>query len=75
MGTALAQYLTSLLRTPIFHITECLVQVPAALLSIQVPSSAHPGKQQVIIQVFEFPSPTWETWLEFQVPSFGLVQP
>lgn len=43
-------------------------------LWLQLPSDAHPGKQQVIVSVTEFLQPAWKTWIEFPHPTLGLSQ-
>lgn len=38
---------------------------PSAWVQVQLPASAHPGRQQMMIQLAEFLSPTGDTWVEF----------
>lgn len=40
----------------------------------QLPAN-HLGRQQVMMQVVGSLPPTWETWIESQVPGLSLAQP
>lgn len=55
------------------HPIWILIQVPAALLPVQIPANVL-GKLWKLAQILGLLSLMWKTWMEFQAPSIGLAK-
>lgn len=72
-ANVVAQPTETLFETPISH-CRVLIQVPPAFFLVLVFADV-PGKQQMMMQVLEFPPSTWEGWMEFRLLALAWSSP